>query len=337
MAKEVKLKSYTYPKNLIYVLILLTVSLFSVACSPSLVEQSATIDAPQLQTSSVVVGSELASISMVTTQTENGSSQTREMMTCMAREPQSLYIYSGNPNRDLGARSASILQMAMYERMYVMISGEYEARGLTHIPTPDSGDVIYKQTTVQTGDWVIDANNELIQLTEGATLLNASGEPLKFEGTAVSIPQMQVTFTLQPFIWSDGTPVTAEDSVFSFEIASDPATPMSKERIQRTASYESVGKHSVQWLGIPGNISEDYVQNIWTPLPKHQLGFYSAEELLTLDHTSREPISYGRFIIESWVPGSHITLISNPHYYALDQAAPTQRLIYEFLEPDAGF
>ena len=274
---------------------------------------------------------------MVTEQTADGQTEVREMMTCMAREPQSLYIYSGSPTRDLGARSASILQAVLYERMYVMVGGEYEARGLTHIPTEANGDVVIVETVVQTGDWVVDAAGALIQLAPGATLRGTNGEAFQFEGTAVSLPQMQVTFTLQPFVWSDGTAVTAEDSVFSYQIAADPATPMNKERIRQTAAYIATGKHTVQWTGVPGNITDDYVQNVWTPLPKHQLGNYSAAELLTLDLTTQMPLSYGRFIVESWEPGSHITLRSNPHYYAPDADAPTQRLIYEFLEPGAGF
>jgi peptide/nickel transport system substrate-binding protein len=148
---------------------------------------------------------------------------------------------------------------------------------------------------------------------------------------------MHVTFTLQPFVWSDGTAVTAEDSVFSYQIAAAPATPMPKTRVQRTASYQATGPHTVEWIGVPGNITDDYVQNIWTPLPKHQLGQYSAAELLTLDLTTRMPLSYGRFVIEAWEPGSHISLISNPYYYALDKNAPIQRIVYEFLEPEADF
>lgn len=181
---------------------------------------------------------------------------------------------------------------------------------------------------------MVDANDDLVQLTAGTLLRDSNGAQFAFDGTAVTLPQMQVIFTFQPFVWSDGTAVTAADSVFSFEIAADPATPVNKQRIRRTASYIAVDAHSVQWTGVPGNVNDNYVENVWTPLPKHQLGSYTAAELLTLDMTTQTPLSYGRFMVESWIPGSHITLISNPHYYAKQQNAPTERLIYEFLQSE---
>ncbi len=315
---------------LLTIIVLLLGACASAATEPSTVTTGEVID------TKVLVGSDVASLSLVTVQTAAGPVQIKELMTCMAREPESLYLYAGNPRRDLGARSAAILHTALYEPMAVMVAGEYEARGLTHIPTPENGGVSIASVEVQLGDWVVDANGALVQVDTGTWLRSQEGKLFQFSGTAVSLPQMRVTFTMQPFVWSDGTAVTAADSVFSYEIAADPTTPVDKSRVQRTAAYVATGLHTVQWTGLPGYVPNDYVQHIWTPLPSHQLGGYSAAELLTLDLTTRMPLSYGRFALEAWEPGSHISLISNPHYYAADKSTLRQRLIYEFLESEAN-
>jgi peptide/nickel transport system substrate-binding protein len=46
--------------------------------------------------------------------------------------------------------------------------------------------------------------------------------------------QMVVNFTMLPTVWSDGTPVKATDSVYSFNVALDPDTPTVKRVAQRT-------------------------------------------------------------------------------------------------------
>jgi len=55
---------------------------------------------------------------------------------------------------------------------------------------------------------------------------------------------MVVTFEmLEGLTWSDGTPLTADDSVYSFEVWADPDTPASRYLVDRTTSYEATSDH----------------------------------------------------------------------------------------------
>ena len=78
--------------------------------------------------------------------------------------------------------------------------------------------------------------------------------------------QLVVTFTmLQKLMWSDGAPLTSSDSIYSFGLAKNEATPGSKFLIDRTATYEAADDQTLQWWGIPGFIDPDYYTNFWMP------------------------------------------------------------------------
>ena len=101
-------------------------------------------------------------------------------------------------------------------------------------------------TLAATGDWVVDANGDVIQLTNGVQIRPAgcrsSACAVTFAGTPVAMDQMVVTFTLRSNVrWSDGQALTAGDSVFGKVIACDPATSGSKYVCERTAAYEALG------------------------------------------------------------------------------------------------
>ena len=98
--------------------------------------------------------------------------------------------------------------------------------------------------------------------------------------------QLVVDYTFRPLVWSDGTPVTAEDSVFSFEIARDRATPRLNVETRYTAAYEATGERSVRWTGLPGYRDPAFMTHVWPPLPLHQLGDFAPAELPVLDEAA---------------------------------------------------
>jgi peptide/nickel transport system substrate-binding protein len=158
------------------------------------------------------------------------------------------------------------------------------------------------------------------------------GELVTFSGGTELMSQMQVDFQFQPLIWEDGTPVTAEDSVFSFEIAADPDTRIDQHKVEHTESYQAIDELTVRWTGIPGFIDRDYFLNVWQPLPRHILGEYSAAELQNLDEALRRPLANGPFRLEEWIPGERLTLTRNEHYYLADEGLPrVDRVIFRFL------
>ncbi|MFO7537123.1 MAG: hypothetical protein R6X32_03585, partial [Chloroflexota bacterium] len=172
-----------------------------------------------------------------------------------------------------------MLYSALYENLYTTLDYDYQAQGLVKLPNLDDGDAVVNQVTVQLGDVVVDANGRLTTLTAGTMLLDLEGVPFVFGGEPVELPQMVVDFTLKPLIWSDGTPMTAADSAFSFQVAASPQTPGRKTAVFHTASYTATGARSVRWVGVPGYLDPAYFTNVWMPLPSHQLAQYTPIEL----------------------------------------------------------
>jgi peptide/nickel transport system substrate-binding protein len=144
--------------------------------------------------------------------------------------------------------------------------------------------------------------------------------------------QLSVTFKLKPGItWSDGSPLTAEDSVFSYSLAADPATPTAKGLLDRTVSYTALDAQTVQWVGAPGFIEQNYPTYFFMPLPKHVLGNEDAAAILKDDQATKKPLGWGPYVIDEWVAGDHIRLHKNPAYFRAGEGLPKfDVLVYRF-------
>jgi peptide/nickel transport system substrate-binding protein len=145
--------------------------------------------------------------------------------------------------------------------------------------------------------------------------------------------QLVVTFKLLPDLkWSDGAPLTAQDSVFSYQIAADPASPTSKYLTDRTLTYAAADSQTVTWTGLPGFYEQRYGTFFWTPLPSHVLGTQSAAQLLENTQAATAPLGWGPYAIEEWVQGDHITLRKNPNYFRAAEGLPKfDTLVYRFV------
>lgn len=246
------------------------------------------------------------------------AAEEKELVICIGQEPGSLYPYT-RPRMSLAANH--VLQ-GIYESMFTTLSYDYQARGIEKMPSLADGDATINPVTVQEGDRVMDADGDVIVLREGAHVKDSSGRVVEYEGDPIFMSQMVVNFTLKPLVWSDGTPVTAGDSVYSFELGADPRTPIPKGPFEQTASYEAAGELTLQWKGIPGNLDRRYFANIWTPYPRHYWSQYSAGDLLEAEEAKRLPLSHGPFVVEEWVDGDHLTLVKNDNYYLSEQDLP---------------
>jgi peptide/nickel transport system substrate-binding protein len=183
------------------------------------------------------------------------------------------------------------------------------------------------------GDLVVTATGELATLGEGTAVLDATGQTVVYAGTPIEMTQLVVDYTFGPLVWSDGTPVTADDSVFSFQLARSRAAQRADVTTRYTAAYEATGDLSVRWTGLPGYRDPSFMTHVWTPLPRHQLGDLAPDALPTLDEAARQPLSYGAFVVDSWTPGEAIRLVPNPNYYRAEEGLPhLTSLTFRFLE-----
>ncbi|MGD2077134.1 MAG: ABC transporter substrate-binding protein, partial [Chloroflexota bacterium] len=242
----------------------------------------------------------------------------KELVICMGQEPETIYPYGQTQPSD----AAEHIWQGLYENLYTSLSYDYQARGLEKVPNLADGDAVLNRVTVGEGDAVFTANGDVVRLAEGVTVKNFAGENVVFAGEPVTMAQMTVAFKLQPLVWSDGTPVTAEDSVYSFKLAADTATPVPKRIFERTASYEATGDLTLSWTGIPGYLPADYFTHVWTPYPRHYWGDLSAAELVDADESNRTPLSHGPYRLAEWVEGEQITLTRNEYYYRADEGLP---------------
>ena len=256
----------------------------------------------------------------------------KNLVICVGQEPSTLYPY-GSSSRSMW----SILE-AIYDGPIDTSNFSAQPVILSEIPSYENGHVILQAVDVQKGDEIIDANGDLVILDTGSIVMPAGcTNPLcavPWDGNAnVQLNQTIIKYSLLPDVnWSDGTQLTASDSVFSYNIAVDKETPVSKWHIDRTFSYTALDDQTVEWIGVPGYIPQDFSESFYQPFPEHLWKDFSASELLTANESTRSPIGWGPYTIEDWVAGDHITLKKNQNYFRIDEGLPKfDNLVFRFL------
>jgi peptide/nickel transport system substrate-binding protein len=132
---------------------------------------------------------------------------------------------------------------------------------------------------------------------------------------------MDVTWKLRQDVkWSDGTPVTAEDVVFTYDAVVDPVNGYWIPGIDYVDSVEKMDDYTVvvHYNAIyPGYLTQfgGYLMAIW---PAH---YCDAEQGFTQWDCSREPLSDGPYVLTEWVAGNHMTFARNPYYYEAGKPA----------------
>ena len=263
---------------------------------------------------------------------------TSKLTICLAEEPQTLYLYAGS-------------SQAMWSILEAIYDGPIDTQNntpvpviLNELPSLENGGVTLQGAAVTQGDKVANTEGEVVSLQRGVKVFpegcTVESCIVEWDGsTALNLVQMTADFSLLPDMkWSDGEALTADDSVYSYQLSADPATKVVKTNIDRTASYEAVDAQTVKWTGIPGYLTTRPASFFWLPLPKHQLETYSATDLNSSEITNKSPMGWGAYQIAEWIAGSEIRLVKNPNYFKSSEGLPKfDELIYRFLPtvPDA--
>jgi peptide/nickel transport system substrate-binding protein len=264
----------------------------------------------------------------------SGTDSGRLLTICMGQEPSSLFLYA-----DASAAARNIRQ-AIYDGPFDVVGFDYSPVILESKPTQAAGDVLLEPIPVQPGSPVVDVTGKLTNLGEGVQILPAGcNDPacaITFTGTApAQMEQMVVRTKLRAGLtWSDGEPLTADDSLYAYEVARSLYPRVRAELIDRTQSYQALDAQTVEWRGVPGFRDPSYPASFFTPLPRHAWGEIPAAELAGTDRVSRTPIGWGPYAIQEWTAGDHITLIKNPSYFRAPEGLPAfDRLVFRFM-PD---
>jgi peptide/nickel transport system substrate-binding protein len=126
---------------------------------------------------------------------------------------------------------------------------------------------------------------------------------------------MDVTWKLRDDIqWADGTPVTADDFVFTWDAMTDEENGVWFEGVDYTDSVEKIDDHTVivHYNTVYPNYQvqfggEDF--NIW---PAH---YCDADQGFISWDCNWEPLSNGPYILEEWETDDHLTFVRNPNYF----------------------
>lgn len=250
---------------------------------------------------------------------EGRESQPKELVVCQKNEPTSLYPYGEDTSP-----AATAVRHAVFESNFTNLSFGFQARGLEKLPSLTDGDAVVRPVVVAPGERVYAVDGRVVPWGEGVTVRDASGAEVAFDGNSVTLGQLAVDFQMKPRVWSDGTPVTADDSVFAFELlragAADAALA---ETAVRTASYEATGELGTRWLSVPGYTDDPtFFLNFFGPFPRHAWGALPVDALLQAEEVNRFPIGDGPFVVDEWVDGDAIRLKRNTHYYRADEGLP---------------
>ena len=192
-------------------------------------------------------------------------------------------------------RSTAPISQLLFPAPLLALGYTYTTTGvLERVPSIENGDVLVTLVPVyldQTGS---------ITTTATATL--------------TQVEQISVTFHWNPnLVWSDGVPVTANDSVFAYELAQQ--TSLGQETLSKLdllERYEQVDAHTTRAVLKPDFIDPVYLTTYFTPLPRHLLANRKPAELRT-GAFALLPVGYGPYMVERRDQGS-LRLTRNPHY-----------------------
>ncbi|GAP22228.1 ABC transporter substrate-binding protein [Leptolinea tardivitalis] len=260
----------------------------------------------------------------------------KKLTVCLAQEPASLYPYASP------VQSAWSVLEAVYDGPIDTVKFTPTPVILKKLPSVADGDAVIETVTPVEGDPVLTTSNEVKALTKGVTVYptgcHSAECTVTWDGlTELKMDRLTATYQLKDGLtWSDGTPLKAEDSVYSYQLAADTSTPVDHYVTDRTATYEAVDASTVKWTGIPGYLDALYQQNFFLPLPKHAWENIKPADLLTAPESSEKPMGWGPYVISEWIKGDHITLKKNPKYFRASEGLPKfDTLTYKFLGTQA--
>lgn len=254
----------------------------------------------------------------------------KNLVICTPAEPDSLFW----TQNDLAARTIldAVREPLIDQREY-----GYQANLIERLPSFSNGDAILRDVIIGEGNVFFDllSQRPLVlsrDLQQPFALYQRDGEPLYVErwaGQELLTVQTVVQWTLIPGLqWQDGTPVTAYDSLYAFQITLDEAWRNADPRTIRTSSYTAVNDRTLEWSGLPGYSDATYFLNLWDPVPRHLYESRSVSTILLSTEIKRRPWSYGPYVVTSWNRGSDLTLERNPYY--VKETPPVAKITFQF-------
>jgi peptide/nickel transport system substrate-binding protein len=124
-----------------------------------------------------------------------------------------------------------------------------------------------------------------------------------------------VAFQLRPEArFSDGTPITTEDVLFSWSLLKSKGRPNHRSYYAKVARAEKVGERGVKFTFAGGGDREmPLIMGLMPVLPRHALTAESFEKT-----SFDRPVASGPYLVDEVAPGESITYRRNPRYWGRD-------------------
>ena len=272
-----------------------------------------------------IVGEPTAALpTLIPTLAPTSTPQPTQLTICLGREPASLFPYTAS-----GRAAQAVLAMLNGTSFG---PGEYLNNEITlpieQLPTLENGALRLEPVTVNPGERIVDSSGALVGLAEGVLYRPAGCTQrtceLIYSGSApIQMNQWVLVYTLLPELtWSDGAPLTSDDSLYGYQVAQALFPAVQGELLSRTASYTALDERTLEWRGLPGYQDGDAAGKFFAPLPRHAWGSIPMQDLPASEVASRHPLSWGAYALSEWLPGESITLERNPHYAPAGKELP---------------
>lgn len=127
--------------------------------------------------------------------------------------------------------------------------------------------------------------------------------------------------------FSNGTPVTADDVIFSYQALIEKGSPLYKVYYADVERVEKLNQHHVRFYFKKGTSNKEL------PLILSQIMIYSAKDWQNKDFAKPSltpPLTSGPYKISKFEPGKYVVLKRNPNYWAKD--LPSRKGFFNFDE-----
>ncbi|MEH6361793.1 MAG: extracellular solute-binding protein, partial [Amylibacter sp.] len=125
-----------------------------------------------------------------------------------------------------------------------------------------------------------------------------------------------VIFKMRPKTrFSDGTAITAEDVVFSFNILYEMGRPIFKSLLRDVKSVEALGAKSVKFTFKEGANTRE-LPSLVAGLPIFSKAYYATRDFAK--STLEPPLGSGQYVLDKVIPGKTVSYIRRDDYWGKD-------------------
>uniref|UniRef100_UPI0006D15BFF ABC transporter substrate-binding protein n=1 Tax=Clostridium sp. NkU-1 TaxID=1095009 RepID=UPI0006D15BFF len=177
----------------------------------------------------------------------------------------------------------------------------------------------------------VDGANIIVHAFEPLMIVDSENKIVGGQAESYDVSEDGLTYTFHlrdGLKWSDGTPLTAEDFVFSWKRLADPntAAPYAGDMLGYVKGYEEAAAGNLDALALTAPDDKTFVVELSVPcvyfsklithasmVPVQKAAIEASGDQWTLKPETY--VSNGPLKMAEWVPGSHITFAKNENYW----------------------